>query len=103
MILVQGAVSGRLSRVAFEPSRPRFTNAAGDTILGDTVYAKIEYGPGGVSIIKAVLPDNTELICHKRWVWLCFEYSGTKKTLFTLSSDPGTHRYADLRPVGGAQ
>ena len=103
-IVIQGTVTGNISRVTFEPSRPRFTDAGGNTVLAEPIYARVNHSPG-ISGVYVELPDNTEMISHKRWVWICYEYRGMNmvKTMFTLSSEPGTHRYADLRPVGGFQ
>jgi hypothetical protein len=101
VISINGAVSGALSTLAFEPSRQRFNDPDGNQVVISTIYARLQRAPG-LTTISASLPDNTELIHHKPWVWLAYETTTTgRKRLFTVSSDPATYRYADLRPVSG--
>jgi hypothetical protein len=94
-------VSGTLSTLAFEPSRQRFNDVDGNQVVSNTIYARLQRAPG-LTTVSVDLPDNTELIHHKPWVWLVYETTTTgRKRLFTVKSDPATYRYADLRPVSG--
>jgi hypothetical protein len=102
MISVSGTVIGDLATVVFTPSRQRFTDSTGDVVVGEPVYALTQNISPGVSQVSVDLPDNSEMLSTKDWVWMVYETSILGgKVLFTLPSDQADYQYADIRPVGG--
>lgn len=102
MISVYGTVVGDLATVVFSPSQQKFASPSGDTIVGSPVYAYIQNIRPGLSQVTANLPDNSEMLNTKDWVWMVYETSQRgRTTLFVISSDQADYAYADIRPVGG--